>query len=79
MIYFAYQGFTKGDIIKLASTFDSEGNACGSGKAKNYPVAYFSNPHGDFFNKTICLKSCPTYTSTYRPRTLDGYLTDSTV
>ena len=79
MIWLAFEGFTKGDIWRLTSTFDSEGNACGVDKAKDYKFAYFSNPHGDFFNKTICVKNCPTYSTTYRPRTLDGYKTNSTI
>ena len=81
MIYLAIYGFTNGDILKLTTTFDSEGHACGvSDGLKDYPLAYFGVPHADYLNKTMCVKACPNYNvaTEKRPTTLEAYSTFTT-
>ena len=81
MIYLAVYGFLKGDILKLTTTFDSEGNACGvTDGLKDYKYSYFGVPHADYLNKTMCVKKCPFYniTSESRPTTIDAFSTLTT-
>ena len=39
-----------------------KGKACGLDLV-DYPYLYFVLPYGDYFNRTVCVKECPAYTS----------------
>ena len=52
-------GITTGDPTKIVQPFDSVGNACGRGPAKDFPYLFFNNPDNEVNDQTICVKRCP--------------------
>lgn len=52
----AFKNSDKDDIYKI---YDSEGNACGRDKLRDYPYLYIQNFEEPF--KSVCIKECPNF------------------
>ena len=60
VIAFAIFGYIKGDLGNIAQPYDSDGQACGKDKAKDFGFLYINEPFSSKFNENmICIKNCP--------------------
>lgn len=56
----ACYGLMKGDISNIAQPYDSDGLACGKGKAKKHPFLYSNKPLStNYVKETVCVTECP--------------------
>lgn len=56
----AIYGIKTGDLSKMAQPYDQDGNACGRGKAKDFPLLFYNSPKPQNLSKeNICIKDCP--------------------
>ena len=61
VIYCAVYGFWFGRIDNIAQPFDVDGNRCGRGLTKSFPMVFFNDKITDknAITGTICVASCP--------------------
>ncbi len=57
MIAIAIYAMVNGDSRDVRRVYDSSGNACGVGRAADYPYLYFQNFNAPLV--TVCVKECP--------------------
>lgn len=61
MIIIGGIGFAKGDPVKLISVYDSDDRSCGrDANVTDFPFVYLVTPLPNYFDRSLCLKNCPT-------------------